>query len=163
MIHRNRRLLFQRLDRCSPPKTRSPTRIDQCEYLSLLSASPPPRMEMGRIAYLSLEITSYSPDGRSSTRVDQVQIDLSSQRIRLPHQLSTLITPNGEQQLTALSRKALRINLPDSNTSSNSTLSQNRILACASLNRIILSNCLVVAVILFSCVRESEPSLRIST
>jgi hypothetical protein len=68
-----------------------------------------------------------------------------------------------KKELTALSLSALLINRFASSTSSNSTSSLHLIRACASLNRIILSNCLVVAVILFSWVRESIPALRIST
>jgi hypothetical protein len=117
---------------------------------------------MKRWTYLSFEITPYSPRSRSCTGIDQVQIDLTSKRISL--WISYIHKEGGiKQRLTALSLSALLINRFASSTSSNSTSSLHLILACASLNRIILSNCLVVAVILFSWVRESIPALRIST
>lgn len=70
---------------------------------------------------------------------------------------------NKKVRLTALSLIASLINLPASVTSSRSTVSLNLILAWASLNRIILSSCLVVAVIRRSDDRGSSPTLRIST
>lgn len=120
-----------------------------------------------------LEVANHATLALARSRVDKIHVDLAGAGIGLraseefPRSAKVLLSKRkGERTragLTALSLMASRINLPASFTSWRSTVSENLILAWASLNRIILSSCRVVAVILLSDDRGSSPTFRIST
>lgn len=97
---------------------------------------------------------------------EEVEVDEAGKRVglrkRTPSVKRREETKKAKER-TADSLNASLINLFASCTSSTSTFSEYRILACASESRIILSSCLVVAVMRRSFDRASAPALRIST